>query len=118
MGTDTIRLVTKGCPDPYCEGNGSNLIYWNHTCGSNARLDREGNIHCYQCDASYSILNSQFKCSYCQNWYKPSYTRLMLVLGVLGTLKENDFNSTISSELSHREFQKFLNDVVENLKNK
>ena len=30
MGTDTIRLVTKGCPDPYCEGNGSNLIYWNH----------------------------------------------------------------------------------------
>ena len=45
MGTDTIRLVTKGCPDPYCKGNGSNLIYWNHTCGSNARLDREGNIH-------------------------------------------------------------------------
>ena len=42
----------------------------------------------------------------------------MLILGVLGTLKENDFNSTISSELSFSEFQDFLDDVVESLRNK
>ena len=117
--SDTIRLVTKGCPDPYCEGNNvdeSRLIYWNHTCGSNARLDRKGNIHCYPCNASYSMLNSQFKCALCKNWYKPDHTKFLLILGVLGTLKANDFNSTISPELSHKEFIDFINSVVDSLK--
>ena len=114
----TIRLVTKGCPDPFCKGSKSGLIYWNHTCGANAKLDRQGNIHCFSCDTDYSILNSQFKCSQCQNWYKPNYSRLMLILGVLGTLKEEDYNSSISSNLSHSEFIQFINDIVENLKNK
>ena len=117
MGTTTIRLVTNGCPDPNCKSS-KRMIYWNHTCGSNAKLDRKGNVHCYSCDISYSILNSQFKCSECQNWYKPNYSRLLLILGVLGTLKEEDYNSSISSELTHNEFIEFLDDVVENLRKK
>lgn len=117
MGTTTIRLVTNGCPDPNCKSK-QRLIYWSHICGANAKLDRNGNVHCYSCDTSYSILNSQFKCSECQNWYKPNYSRLLLILGVLGTLKEEDYNSSISSELSHQEFIDFLDDVVENLRNK
>lgn len=120
MGSEvaTIRLVTKGCPDPYCKTSKDQLIYWNHTCGSNAKLDDRANIHCFNCDIKYSILNSQFKCSNCQNWFKPNYSRLMLILGVLGTLKEEDYNSNISSSLSHREFIDFIERVVENLNNK
>ena len=119
MGSNiTIRLVTKGCPDPFCKGSKRGLIYWNHTCGSNAQLDRFGNIHWFSCDTEYSILNSQFKCSQCQNWHKPKYSRLMTILGVLGTLKEEDYKSNISSNLSHSEFIQFINDIVENLSNK
>lgn len=118
MGVTTIRLVTNGCPDPFCKGGKNRLIYWNHVCGANAKLDKFGDIHCYSCDVEYSILNSQFKCSDCKNWYKPNYSRLMLILGVLGTLKEDDYNSNISSTLSHKEYIEFIDDLVENLKNK
>ena len=121
----TIRLVTKGCPDPDCESNcasdcqsSQKLIYWNHVCGANAKLDRKGDIHCFNCDTSYSILNSKFKCSNCQNWYKPDHARLLLILGVLGTLKKDDYNSSVSSTFTHSEFIDFLADVVDNIKNK
>lgn len=36
MGNDrieTIRLVTKGCPDPKYNSSKDELIYWKHTCG-------------------------------------------------------------------------------------
>lgn len=122
MGNDTrvttIRLITKGCPDPYCSSPEDKLIYWNHTCGSVAKLDRQANVHCFSCDTKYSILNSQFKCTNCKNWYKPKYSRLLLILGALATLKREDYNSSISSDLTHSEFISFLNDVVENLNNK
>lgn len=114
----TIRLVTKGCPDPYCKTPQDKLIYWSHICGANAKLDNRGNIHCFDCDANYSILNSQFKCSNCQNWFKPNYSRLMLILGVLGTLKEEDYNSNISTNLTHREFIQFIEGIVDHLNNK
>lgn len=52
------------------------------------------------------------------NWYKPNYSRLLLISGVLGTLKEKDYNSNISSNLSDEEFINFLDDVVEHLNKK
>lgn len=66
----------------------------------------------------YSILNSQFKCTNCKNWYKPKYSRLLLILGALETLKREDYNSSISSDFIHSEFISLLDDAVENLNNK
>ena len=40
------------------------------------------------------------------------------ILGILGTLKEQDYNSNISSNLSHVEFIDFLDYVVEHLNKK
>ena len=111
----TIRLITKGCPDPYCESPKDRLIYWNHTCGSNSKLDKFANIHCFSCNTKYSILNARFKCSYCKNWYEPNYSRLVLILGALGTITQEDFNSDITPDLSYREFNAFLESVVEHL---
>lgn len=67
---------------------------------------------------SDTILNSQFKCTNCKNWYKPKYSRLLLILGALETLKREDYNSSISSDFIHSEFISLLDDAVENLNNK
>ena len=111
----TIRLITKGCPDPFCPAPKNSLIYWNHTCGTNSKLDRFGNVHCFRCNEKYNLLNTRFKCDYCQDWYQPNYTRLILILGALGTITPEDYNSSISSDLSYCEFNKFIESVVENL---
>ena len=53
----TIRLATKGCPATACPStNKSRIIYWNHSCGNKAYLDRYAKVHCYSCDCNYKIL--------------------------------------------------------------
>ena len=63
----------------------------------------------------YSILNARFKCSYYKNWYEPNYSRLVLILGALETITQDDFNSDIFPDLSYIEFNAFLESVVEHL---
>jgi len=111
----TIRLITKGCPDPFCEAPKNSIIYWTHTCGSNSKLDKFANIHCFRCNAKYSILNARFKCSYWKNLYEPNYSRLVLILGALGTITQEDYNSSISQDLSYWEFNQFIESVVDHL---
>ena len=52
------------------------------------------------------------------NWYQPNYARLVLILGALGTITQEDYNSNISSDLSYWEFNQFIESVVENLNKK
>ena len=63
----------------------------------------------------YSILNSRFKCSYSKYCYEPNYSRLVLILGALETITQDDFNSDIFPDLSYIEFNAFLESVVEHL---
>ena len=54
----TIRLATKGCPATGCKSDKTRIIYWNHSCGSKAYLDRYANVHCYNCNIEWKILES------------------------------------------------------------
>ena len=56
----TIRLATKGCPATGCKSDKTRIIYWNHSCGSKAYLDRYANVHCYNCNIEWKILESWF----------------------------------------------------------
>ena len=61
----TIILATNGCPATACPSNyKSRIIYWNHSCGSKAYLDRYAKVHYYNCDKNWKISVSQFKCEY------------------------------------------------------
>ena len=116
--TQTIKLATRGCPDPFCTIQKDILLYWNHTCGSEARLDRDGNIHCSKCEIKCSFLNARFICFESKNCYKPSYTRLLLILGLIGSISEKEYyNSSISLNLTYKEFTEFLDSVVDHLSN-
>jgi hypothetical protein len=55
----TIRFATKGCPATECKSeNQTRIIYWNHSCVSKPYLDRCVNIHCYNCNKEWKILES------------------------------------------------------------
>lgn len=111
----TIRLATKGCPGTGCTTDKSRIIYWNHSCSNNAYLDRYANVHCYNCDSNWKILESKFKCKDCQNYSSPDYTRLGRILAALSTMEFDKVRQEISS-FSQQEFSDFIDDVVDNLK--
>ena len=50
-----------------------------------------------------------------RNWYEPNYSRLVLILGALGTITQEDYNSNISQDLSYWEFNQFFESVVDHL---
>ena len=55
----TIRLATIGCPAEGCGlEDRTRIIYWNHSCGSKAYLDRYAKVHCYNCNIEWKILES------------------------------------------------------------
>jgi len=106
----TIRLATQGCPAASCpDKKRKEIIYWNHSCGSNAYLDSKAFIHCYSCNKSWKILNSQFKCEKCHNYSSTDLTRLSRILCALSNM--DDIRTKIS-DLSDDDFENFLNSVV------
>ena len=111
----TIRLATKGCPAAGCGSEDrTRIIYWNHSCGSKAYLDRYANVHCYNCNIEWKILESRFKCEECKNYYQTDYTRLGRVLAALSTMEFDSVRKEISS-FTQDEFSDFLDSVAENL---
>ena len=111
----TIRFATKGCPATACPStNKSRIIYWNHSCGNKAYLDRYAKVHCYSCDCNYKILESQFKCSECHNYSSPNLQRLGRILAALSTMEFDNVRKDISS-FTQEEFQDFLDSVIENI---
>lgn len=106
-----IRLICY-CPDINCENNRTPLEWVHSNCGSPIYLDREANIHCYFCPETYLILDSQFKCSKCQNWCSPKYQRLCQILGVIASF---DLKKIGMDFFTQESLEKFLDDLTENL---
>ena len=108
---DFIKLICY-CPDLDCENNRTPLE-WTHTdCGRDLYLDRNANIHCYKCPSTYLILNSRFKCSKCQNWCFPKYTRLSQILSVIASF---DVKKIGMDNFTKESLEKFLDDLTDNL---
>ena len=115
----TIRLATKGCPAAGCGSEDrTRIIYWNHSCGSKAYLDRYANVHCYNCNIEWKILYSRFNCEYSEitKFIQPNvnFSRLKISLAVLSTMEFDNVRKEISS-FTRQEFSDFLESVEENL---
>ena len=115
----TIRLATKGCPATACPSKyESRIIYWNHSCGSKAYLDRYAKVHCYFCNMNWPILESKFNCEYSEitKFIQPNVnlSRLTRSLAVLSTMEFDNVRKDISSFTEH-EFSVFLDSVDDNL---
>jgi hypothetical protein len=115
----TIRLATIGCPAEGCGlEDRTRIIYWNHSCGSKAYLDRYANIHCYFCGVKWPILESKFNCEYSEitKFIQPNVnlSRLTRSLAVLSTMEFDNVRKDISSFTEH-EFSVFLDSVDDNL---
>ena len=115
----TIRLATKGCPATACPSKyESIIIYWNHSCGSKAYLDRYANVHCYNCNIEWKILYSRFKCEYHKIYESPRpYANLCGLarnIAALSTMEFDNVRKDISS-FTQQEFSVFLDSVDDNL---
>ena len=114
----TIRLATKGCPATGCKSDKTRIIYWNHSCGSKAYLDRYANVHCYNCNIEWKILESRFKCEYSKIYESPmpnvNLFGLVRSLVALSTMEFDNVRKEISS-FTQDEFSDFLDSVAENL---
>lgn len=113
----TIRLATKGCPGRDCTKQGqTRIIYWNHgKCDNKSFLDRFAKVHCFHCDTSYSLLESEFKCKFCKNYSSAKPERLGRILAALSTMEFDDVRE-IAGSFNQEDFSNFLDDVVDNLK--
>jgi hypothetical protein len=109
-----IRLATKDCPGADCDDdrNTGRLIYWSHSCGSNSYLDRQANIHCYNCDTSYLILKAKFKCKYDNQYKDCDYLKLSRMLSALSCIDEARIQI---SKFNKRELTQFLNEISDSL---
>ena len=115
----TIILATKGCPDKNCRSEDqTRIIYWNHSCGSKAYLDRYANVHCYNCNIEWKILYSRFNCEYSEitksTTPNVNFSGLGRLLALLTTMEFDNVRKEISS-FTRQEFSDFLESVEENL---
>lgn len=112
----TIRLATKGCPVRECKSEDqTRIIYWNHSCGSKAYLDRYANIHCYFCNMKWPIVESKFNCEYSEitKFIQPNVS-LCKLKAILATMEKDNVRKDISS-FTQQEFSDFLDSVNDNL---
>ena len=115
----TIRLATKGCPAAGCGSEDrTRIIYWNHSCGSKAYLDRYAKVHCYFCNMNWPILESKFNCEYSEitKSTTPNVNLCGLArnIAALSTMEFDNVRKDISS-FTQQEFSVFLDSVDDNL---
>ena len=115
----TIILATEGCPATACPSNyKSRIIYWNHSCGSKAYLDRYANVHCYNCNIEWKILYSRFNCEYSKITKSTTPNVKLFGLGrslaALSLMEFDNVRKEISS-FTRQEFSDFLDSVCYNL---
>ena len=111
VDNDHIRFATKDCPGTDCsdDRNTGRIIYWHHRCGSNSYLDREANVHCYNCNTCYIIMRAKFKCRY-DNQYKDC--DLLKLSRMLAALSCIDDARVKVSNFNKEDFNSFLNGIT------